>query len=327
MRGARILISVLVVTALVAAAGADASRAGSRTTPVVPQITGKVRGKHIATLRRGRRLGNRVNVFAKVGDSISESPAFAQALGCGRWTAQRPDRLRPVVRLFSRRVLTGTSAYCPRVDSFSRNSAATLSGKASDWPLTPGAAVDPSCGSDETPLACEIRLIRPAYALVLIGTNDLALAAALGGDPVPGFVANVTHIVQTARSSGVVPILSTIPRRADLPDSEPEVRALNSAVHAVARRMRAPLIDLWRALEPLPDHGLARDGIHLSLFGGPDCAGPCDPNTCMPGCRPGNLTAAGVAYGYNARNLITALTLSRLADLERLSRNRMGRHG
>ena len=282
-----------------------------RDAPVISKIDQPTRAKLITTLRRGERLGNRADVFAKVGDSLSQSPAFAQPLGCGRWMPGSHRSLRRTVRRFAARALPGKSSYCRRVNSFSRNSAATLARQTSHWPLEPGASQDPSCRPAETPLVCEIRRTRPGYAVILLGSNDVKLGVALGLDPLPSFVANISHLVGAARSRGVVPVLTTIPPQAD-ERAEAAVEQLNNALQMLAQRRGLPLLDLWRALSGLPNRGLSEDGLHLTVYGGP-CAGTCDPNTCAPACQPANFSAAGTRYGMNVRNLTTVALLRRLS--------------
>ena len=215
------------------------------------------------------------------------------------------------------------SAYCGRVDSFSRNSAAALASKSSYWPLQRGVPPDPSCDPTETPLSCEIRLTRPAYAVILVGSNDLALAWALGTDPLPGFIANIRSMVHAAKARGAVPVLTTSPPQSG-GRAEVALERLNSAIYRLAKRRGAPLQDLWRALMPLPNAGLATDGLHLSVYGGPVCMGPCDPSACAPRCEPANFTPAGLQAGSNVRNLATVAMLRRLWRLDR-TRNRKNR--
>jgi hypothetical protein len=306
--------------------GAAPARAGWRSAPVVPKLDGPTRARLDATLRRGKRLGNRPDVFAKVGDSLTQSATFAQPLGCGRWTPGHHGELRATIRRFAKRRLPGTSTFCRPVNSFSRNSAAALFRQTSYWPLQPGVSPDPSCRPVETPLACEIRQTRPAYALILIGTNDLALATALGGDPLPGFIANMGTILRRTERRGVVPVLTTIPPQASTV-AEGEVERLNAGLYRLASHHGDPLLNLWRALAPLPNAGLAADGVHLSLLGGAPCVGPCDPNACAPACEPANFTHTGLGYGSDARNLVTVRLLRRLSSLE-TRRHRGGRsHG
>jgi hypothetical protein len=298
----------------------DSATADWKQAPVVPKISDASRAKLLKTLRRGARLGNRGNVFAKIGDSLSESAAFMQGLGCQRWSPGPFEGLRLPVRYFSGRRLPGTSTLCPVVNSFSRNSAATKGGETSEWPLHPGASADPSCASDETPLACEVRLTRPAYAVILFGVNDIAFGKALGFDPLSYFLPNMDRIIQSARALGVVPIVSTLPPRTFDPGDEAAAEQLNAGLYRLAVARRVPVVNLWRALIRLPDWGSAADRIHLSVFGGPECVHICDPSTCAPACQPANFTRAGLGYGYNVRNLTTAVLLKRLFEISRARR-------
>lgn len=312
---ARIAVAWLSSLALVLLVDTGAADAGWRGAPDVPDLRGAIRGQTLHTLRDGRKLGNRGDVFAKVGDSLSESAAFMQGFGCGRWRPGAYDRLRAAVRFFSRRGLSGSSTYCPDANSFSRDSAATRRGQTAEWALRRGGSYDPRCRGNESPLACELRLTRPASAVILFGTNDVALAG-LGFDPYVYFTTKMSRIIDVTRAAGVVPVLSTIPPREDDPTAEPLVEELNLALYRLARARRVPLINLWRAATGLPALGLASDRLHLSVFRGPDCIGICDPDSCAPACQPAALTPAGLRYGYNVRNLITLETLRRLLSLE-----------
>lgn len=306
-------LALLACGTVLAATSPPAAQADWRNAPVIPKLT-RGEAKLIAgTLRRGRRLGNRADVFAKVGDSLSGSAAFAQGLGCHRWAPGRFQGLRATVRFFSARALPGTSTYCRAVNSFSRNSAATKAGQTSAWPLQSGSSDDPACAASESPLACEIRLTRPAYAVVLFGTNDVALALGLGFDPVGYFTANMARIISTAEARGVVPILSTIPPRSNNPAAGPLIDELNSALYQLAATRRVPVVNLWRAVVGLPNQGLSSDELHLSVYLGPQCIRVCNPRTCAPTCQPANFTAAGLRFGYDVRNLITLLTLRRVS--------------
>jgi hypothetical protein len=281
-----------------------------RSAPVVPRLDAAGQKSVIKTARRGIKLGNRPDVFAKVGDSISQSPAFLQSLGCGQQRLGKYRGLRPTVRTFTRRGLPGRSSECRAVNSFSRDSAATLVLRTSGWPLGAGDTVEPACRDGEPPLLCEVRLVRPAYALVLLGTNDVSFANSLGGDPQPAFLANMRRIVEVTRNLGVVPILSTLPPRPD-PGPETLTERLNASLAGLAVATNAPLINLWRALYPLPSHGLY-DGLHLNVSGWPGCMQPCDPSFCAPRCFAANFGRAGLMYGSDVRNLITLMTLRRV---------------
>jgi hypothetical protein len=285
-----------------------------RSAPVVPKLDAATRSRTIATLVTGRRLGNRADVFAKLGDSISQSAFFLEGLGCARWTPGKHRALSVTIRYFARRRLAGASSECDVVNSFSRNSAATLAFTPASWALEAGGSADPSCHSGETPLACEIRIDRPAYALLLFGTNDVTIGTGTTVHTLPQFMASMRAIVAGARRLGVVPILSTIPPRGGDATSESWTERFNAALVRLAGARRVPIINLWTALQGLPNHGLSPDLLHPSVFGSP-CEGLCDPQSCEPGCQAANFTSAGLAYGYDVRNLISLRTLGRLRGI------------
>jgi hypothetical protein len=309
----RALISLVYAWILVTSLCATGAQAGWRRTPVVPRLDAATKKRLLGTVARGRRLGNRPDVFIKVGDSLSQSPAFLQGLGCGRWTPGHHGDLRATISSFAGRSLEGTSSDCARVNSFSRNSAATLVSKPSAWAVTPGASSDPACHRTETPLACEIRMTAPAYAVILFGTNDVSLGLAFGTDPLAAFLSNTRQIIEATRRLGVAPILGTIPPRTDTAEAERVTEELNAGLYGLASERHVPVVNLWRAFEPLPDRGLTTDGLHPSISGGPACGAICDPNTCAPKCQAADFTPAGLRYGHDMRNLATLLTLRRLS--------------
>jgi hypothetical protein len=257
------------------------------------------------------RRGNRGDTFAKVGDSITSAPGFLQELTCGRWTPAAYRRsLAPTVALFSRRQLpVGSWEYCPESTSFSRVGAASLPATDSGWPLQPGEAGDIDCAQDESPLLCEFRLIKPAYAVILLGTNDVHFP----WDPTAGFAANMSEMVALSQQRGVVPVLSTVPPRL-APVLEARVERLNEVLYELALSRHLPMINLWRALYSLPNRGISDDNIHPSVFG---CVSSCNPNPCAPACSSVNFTPAALQFGFNSRNLATLRTLNRLRLLVR----------
>lgn len=292
---------------------APAAEAGWRGAPVLPRVDGKVGAEARSVFRQGTRHGERADVFAKIGDSISASPAFMQELGCWRWEPGAHRQLGSAVRFFSRRRLSGQSADCSRLDAFSRSSAATEAFAASPWALLPGASTDSSCQADESPLACELRIDRPAYAVILYGTNDVTIGVdVLHQDTLPGFLASMRRMIKATIERGVLPILNTIPPRPDDPAAEGETERFNAALDRLAESRHLPIINLWRAFDPLPGQGISTDHIHPSVFGGPSCLGYCDPNSCAPACSSASFTAAGLKYGHDQRNLLTLETLDRL---------------
>jgi hypothetical protein len=82
-----------------------ATRAGWRAAPLVPRLDAPMQKRILTTLRRGRARRNCADVLAKVGDSITQTPAFLEPLGCGQWSLGPNRALRSTIRFFSARSL------------------------------------------------------------------------------------------------------------------------------------------------------------------------------------------------------------------------------
>ena len=146
--------------------------------------------------------------------------------------------------------------------------------------------MDPNEGLPE---AAELGTIRPAFALILIGTNDWALPFR--------FRERITYVVDTALALGVIPVLSTMPD--DLYGGgvfEPQVLANNQIIADVAHERDIPLLNYWRALQPLPNLGISSDGTH--------------PSSSI--LEAGNFTDVGLLSGFNVRNLTAVQVLDKL---------------
>jgi hypothetical protein len=295
----RIFAGLVLAVALAAPAPAGAD--GLRTAPVVPPLAGNTGENARAIFATGLALGNEPDVFAKVGDSISESGAFLQDLACeepawGRWAALAETRGFYGLHTFPRGY---TSVWCGRANSFSRASAAAVSGwDAADALATPMHDPPVGCGGLSA-LACEYRLLHPSVALVMYGTNDLESFSP------DAYEANLTAIVERSVAAGVIPVLSTIPPRTDRKHRNGRVIRFNRRVLDVADAYRVPLWNYWRSLQgsEMVHRGISDDGIHPNLYGG------CEPPL---GCRPTDFTRRGLRYGYNQRNLGALRVLDRL---------------
>jgi hypothetical protein len=258
---------------------------------VIPPLRGEV-GDHVREIAAvGLGAGNYPDVFAKVGDSITESGSFLQDIACedpawGRWAGLAPTVDYYRAHLFPRRY---TSVYCGVADSFSRASATAVTGWSAADALQPRG--DPPAGcAGVSALSCEYRLVQPSVALVMYGTNDLESYSP------EAYSANLHAIVDRSIAAGVIPVLSTIPPRLDGKHRNTLVQRFNRIVIAVAAEERIPLWNYWRSLhEPGVVHsGISADGIHPNIYGG------CEPPL---GCRSIDFTRNGLRYGYNVRNL------------------------
>jgi hypothetical protein len=270
--------------------------------PVVPPLRGAVGDHARAIAAHGLALGNDDHVFAKVGDSITESGSFLQDLACqpadwGGWRGLRSAR-----HWFGEHTLPRSyaSVWCGRANSFSRASVTAVAGW--DASMALGRLAGPPQGCDGAlahPLDCEYHLLHPGAALVMYGTNDLERFSPRR------FGRNLGRLVARSSAAGVIPVLSTIPPRLDSRRYGRRVAVFNRAIAAVAREKRVPLWNYWRSLQgsTMVNHGISDDGIHPNIYG--DCRPPL-------GCRSLDFTAAGLRFGYDQRNLGALRVLDRL---------------
>jgi uncharacterized protein YraI len=255
---------------------APARLPASAPSEVVPRISSTARQIFLV----GQRLGNRPDVFSKVGDSITASNLFLDPIGHGGLILHDYEYLRPVVEYFSH-----TSAGDH--NSFANTSLAARNGWTTFDVLNPGNA-PASCDRNEMPLVCEYRLTRPAVALIMFGTNDAVSVDSAA------FHSNLETIIHITVDMGVIPVLSTIPDQFGTAGSS-RVGELNDIIRLVAATYRIPLWDYWLAMQSLPNNGISSDGVHPSV----------DPGTTEAAI----FTPDGLRYGYNMRNLTALMVL------------------
>ncbi len=235
--------------------------------PVVGRATGRARQIFLT----GRALGNNPNVVAKVGDCSSEHWYFLKPFAWGDYNLGGYSSLQPVVDYFGA--------------SLGYDSQATHNGFNANAVLMPMWADPAACLEDESPLECEFRLNRPSVAIIMFGTSDLLVMSPAQ------FNTFLRQIVEDSIDAGVIPILSTFPGNLGFWQ---ETILYNQIVVRIALDYDIPLINLWLALEALPNHGLEPDGFHLGE--------PPYGTACV-------LTDPYLSTGYTSRNLITMQTL------------------
>lgn len=233
----------------------------------------------------GQSQGNRANIFTTVGDSLTDSAFFLRDIVHGYDLGQY-GYLLPVINYFNADTGYG-NAFARRAIS-AHAGWSTFSVVVEQRPELAG-----TCNPGELALDCEYRLVRPAYALIMIGTND---APAFPADT---YRANMTRIIEISIAHGVVPILSTLPPRGDFND---RILEYNGVIVQLAQQYGVPLSDLYTALVPLPNRGLAPDGIHLS-------EPPGGPAAALV------FNSASLQYGATMRNLVTLQALAQVKNL------------
>lgn len=226
--------------------------------PVVPET---VSARVVEIYRHGLELGNNPQAYSKIGDCDSTPAWFLGAF----------DGKAEEYSLGEYGYLQETIDYFH--GSHGRTSLAAGIGFGTANVLSPLWADRGFCESNETPLACEARIHRPSYALVMLGSNDIYHQDA--------FEANMRQILDFLIGNGVIPILAT---KADNLEGD---HAVNLEIARLAYEYDLPLWNYWLVVQPLPEHGLQEDGAHLTW------AGPYfdDPNRMLAAWPWRNLTA------------------------------------
>lgn len=228
--------------------------------PIIP-VAGDVARK---IYRRSLELGNNPQAFSKIGDCGS-TPA---------WFLGDFDRGPRYYRLGPHQDLEGVIQAFQ--GSFDRTSLAAKAGFNASSVFTPLWADRKQCQPDEAPLACEYRLHRPAMAFIMLGTNDVYHP--------DSFEPRMRQLIEFSIENGVIPILST------KADNEEGDGSLNATIARLAFEYGVPLWNYWLAVQPLPDHGLQEDGVHITW--GPNRFD--DPHALTRGWTVRNLTALQV---------------------------------
>lgn len=119
-------------------------------------------------------------------------------------------------------------------------------------PIFAAGAGHNECNADETPLDCELRLRHPAIVMVAMGTNWMPRAEV-------SFEKHLRRVVDRILETGALPILAT------KADNIEEDWKLNEAVARVAYEYDLPLVNVWRSVQDLPNHGIeAPANIYLT---------------------------------------------------------------
>lgn len=291
---------------------ADPSRplALDRLDAAVLPLDAATRARIAGVARRGRGLGRNPRAFGLVGDSMTASWDFLQDFG-----ARRRKEIAIAPGLAPRLALPGDRSIIDffrgqeverlpegPADAFTAQRAARVGARAS-W------AVEYD-DVDASPIGKMVRAVNPAYAVVLFGGNDAAYRVAPPEEVADAFERDMREVIAALERRGVVPVLSTVARHLDQPGvpncadpgapSDHRVAVATTAISdraaQLACREHLPLVDLRHAMDDLLHHGLGPDGVHPHVH--PDGGAV--------------LTAEGLACGYNVRNAVTLMALTRV---------------
>ncbi len=235
------------------------------------------------TFQEGQYLGNRRDVFMKVGDSVTAVQPFLIGFGNGNYNLGSYGHLQATIDFFSR-----TPPRAGVANSFVNNSYAARSGFTS-ISIFDGMWVDPGL-CYEAPLYCEYDQTRPAVAVAMFGPIDMQRTSA------EVFQANMWRLAGDLMDRGVIAVTTTFPSHPNFRWEESLL--FNTIMLDVAAYYDMPVINLWRAAQDLPNNGL-REGEYVHLSQG---------DTFFDFNGNENL------YGLDLRNL---LTLQMLHELRR----------
>ena len=205
-----------------------------RAWPALPVVSEAARELY----QRGQADGNHPRAFSKIGDGeISADWFFTMFdLGEGYYDLGPYQELAPVIEYFH--------------GSFGRTGMAARRGFNTDRILDSSLSDPARCEPGESPLTCELRLHRPAFAILSLGTNQVWQPEE--------FEAGMRQIVDILLAANVVPILST------KGDNLEGNHRINQTIACLAHEYEIPLWNFWTAIQPLPAHGLQPDLEHLT---------------------------------------------------------------
>jgi len=252
-------------------------------TDAIVNITDNAR----AIFDRGVGVGNRPNVFSKVGDSITVATWAFYPIGWGQQQLGNYSYLQPAIDYFSSAIVRDGN------NAFSTIPLAADNQWTSNDLLNPAKGDPAVCNGNETPLDCEYRVSRPSIALILIGTNDVGT---MGGAT---YRRNIEAILDKTLVRNILPVLSTIPNRAGY---EAQVDEFNNIIRTTAQQYQIPIWQYHEIMDTLPNNGLDSDGVHPSYPTG----------TLGQWEAAVNFIGDNLNYGYNQRNLSTLQVLDAL---------------
>jgi hypothetical protein len=191
--------------------------------PVLPEPAESIREIY----QLGITLGNDPNAFSIFGDCQSRPADFFGVFETDPLLMESlPDELRETVEHFN--------------GSFNRESPTSQDG------TTPGALLwdqwhrgEYGCTFAETPVECELRIHRPSFVIIQIGTHFESRNTEY-----------LRKIITQLIDEGVVPILATKADNRELDDR------VNRDMALLAEEFDLPLWNFWASLSDLPDRGL-----------------------------------------------------------------------
>lgn len=237
-------VSTVIFTHSDSALGQGISNDPRRFAPYVARFSPEMYQAMLRVIQHGIKNGVRLNVFSTAGDCHVGDDWFMEFYKDGRaYDLGKFKHLERVLDYYT----TG---------SFLNPSQAQGGGFTSVHLIDPSWADPHRCNAHESPLACELRVNRPAVLIIEVGLID----STVGITPAL-YTQNLNRVLDETLSAGIIPILSTVPER---PQYRLQAKALNQTIRRIAEERGVALIDLAAAIDDLPRHGIDQDGMHLS---------------------------------------------------------------
>jgi hypothetical protein len=204
-----------------------------KTLPVVPAFNGRA----AEIFRRGISMRRDFHAFSKIGDCQNITTYFLADF-------ESPEKYR----------LGDFAGLQETIDwfkgFFGRKSLAVKGGLNVASVMNPLMADPAACLPGESPLACELRVNNPSLALI-------SFEEAWDGN-VEKYETYLRKVIEYAIEQGVVPIVAT---KADNLEGGQRINAL---IAHLAWEYDIPLWNFWSAVQPLPYHGLTKEGFHIT---------------------------------------------------------------
>ena len=222
--------STIAPTATQIAQGVEVDRLTAkhwREWPGVPTLSAKARGILQSAVRNPALDPH---AFSRVGDCQLTTGTFLGGYATGTYSLS--EEFVPTVEYFR--------------PSFTTESITASNGLGVNSVLNPifaAGAGHSECGANETPLDCELRIRRPAVVMVAMGTNWVPHAEV-------SFEKYLRQVLDRIIQTGALPILAT------KADNIEEDWKLNQAIAQVAYDYDLPMVNVWRSVQDLPNHGL-----------------------------------------------------------------------
>jgi hypothetical protein len=227
--------------------------------PILPEFSTRAESIY----RHGIELGNAPQAFSRIGDGEIATHWFLTDFirGIESYDLGTYDELETAIRFFKA--------------SIARDGQAARAGFNTARILDPAFADRSVCQREESPLECELRLNQPSFALISLGTNQ-------AWSP-EEFESGLRQIIEILLDHSVLPILST---KGDNLEGD---QRINAIIADLAQEYELPLWNFWRAIQPLPDHGLQPDREHLTWgpndFSDPEAMGRAWPVRNLTGLQ------------------------------------------